>query len=416
MQPLNFFSHKSDPAGVLAVLRKFGDVTVDGDGHQWTKATVRWKTGFLRKHSVTVGHNVEYYREPEWSQQMLGMLNYFSDFPKGPNRENALQMIRSFRFALSLPGQKFDLSKRERDPRLPVVFALAEHLDAALFQPGYLLDGTGRVLLGPEGECDPAAILPLTSTQLGWCDPDDAGDNETNKEDDYEFTPPDAQKVVRRALVLAAVTARALTERDNVDDIEGFRAELNDWVTDLGLDNELEPQEKAFLAHPGVPDDQALLNAAWRVEGLSVLGWALGLTELPGYDELVIPMDLWKAFGLFRTEEARNLIETAELESETEIERMRCVLLAFHWRLTDFRVNDTPMDFSAVIAQGGWFSQFDISSFELADNDLALQGAAISEADPGIVSEANSIAMERHLAINWLCDAQAPYSETDVST
>ena len=95
---------------------------------------------------------------------------------------------------------------------------------------------------------------------------------------------------------------------------------------------------------------------------------------------------------------------------------MRREVLTFHWRMTDFRVRPEPMDFSAVASQGGWFEQFDLGSFELSGNDLALQGVPISQAGDDAIGTADSTAMERHLAINCLCGTREPYSETDVST
>ena len=298
MPPLNLFSHNIDPAGVLDVLRDFGDLTVDGQVSEWTEATVRSKAGLFRKHSVTLGHSVEYYSEPEWSQQMSDMMGYFASFPDSAARTNTLRLVRSFRFALALPDQDFDFNEPERDPRLQVVFAVAKHLDAVLFQPGYLIDSTGRVLLDPSGESEPEAVLPATAELPGWYADGATGeeDGEAEEDEDYEPMPPDAEKVMRRALALAAITARALTEKEEPrpDDMEGFRRELNEWVSALGLDDELEPAEAEFLARQDVPDEQALVNAVWRIEGLAVLAWALGLADMPRYDQLVTPMELWK--------------------------------------------------------------------------------------------------------------------------
>jgi len=410
--PLVLFSHRVDPAGVLERLRDFGVVSSDADGAAWTSATVRWKSGLFRKHAVTFGHSVDYYSEPGWSRQMIGMMGYFANFPDGEPRDDALTLIKSLQFALSLPDQEFDLNELDRDPRLSVVFAVAKHLDAVLFQPGYLLDSHGRVLLDPDGGTEPGAVLPATARKRGW----DRGEDDLGDGNASEVSPPDVDRVVRRAFVLAALSARALTEKDEPDDLEGFRAELNEWLSAVGGDVGLEPDEAAFLANPGVPDDQALVDAVWRVEGLAVLAWALELSDMPRYDELCTPRTLWEALCLFQPEPAQELASRARLRPRAELEAMQRSLLTFHWRIVHYRVQANAIDFQAVVQQGGWFERFDLHSLDLVDGDLALHGTPIADADDEARTSAASIAQERHLAINWLCDGSHRYSDTDTST
>lgn len=415
MAPLNLFSHRIDPKGVLEVLRDFGDLRIDGDEDNWSSAILSWKRGFFGKHELTIGHNVEYYSGSGWPRQVAGMQGYFSTLPAGPALKDAMKAIASFCFALSLPDQEFDLLDDEDDPRLPVIFAVAKHLDAVLFQPGFLFDAAGRVLLAPDGDKDPSAIAPESVQWTGAEVQDDGYDAQENDEDG-EPLPPEADKVMRRAMVLAALSARALTENEGPEDIAQVRQELSRWVSELGLEAEMEPQEAAFMAEPGIPDRRAMLNAVWRVEGLAVLAWALGLQEIPRHDELATPPALWDSLGVLDLEKARERLAGAKLRPKAELDALRAKLLAFHWRMTDFRVRPRSIDFEQVASQGGWFEKLDLSSFELVDQDLALSGVPLIEASEDDVSSAGSAAVERHLAINWLGDAREVYSETDVST
>jgi DNA-binding LytR/AlgR family response regulator len=57
------------------------------------------------------------------------------------------------------------------------------------------------------------------------------------------------------------------------------------------------------------------------------------------------------------------------------------------------------MNYKKVAIFGG---PFDLSWAELAGDDLALRGTAISEADADVVGACNRIAVERHVASNWL--------------
>ncbi len=146
-----------------------------------------------------------------------------------------------------------------------------------LFLPGYLIDSAGRVLLDPNGESEPDAVLPTTAELPGWY-ADGAVEEEGDEGDeDYEPMPPDAEKAMRRALVLAAITARALTENEEPqpDDMEGFRRELNEWLSALGLDEELEPAEAEPTEVPDVIR-RADLAANTRARVKADLGKSVG--------------------------------------------------------------------------------------------------------------------------------------------
>ena len=63
-----------------------------------------------------------------------------------------------------------------------------------------------------------------------------------------------------------------------------------------------------------------------------------------------------------------------------------------------------------------WFGTFDIDHFRIIERDLAIGNVPIFKADASEVSRVNSLAMERHLAINWLLGDSEIYSETEDST
>ena len=63
-----------------------------------------------------------------------------------------------------------------------------------------------------------------------------------------------------------------------------------------------------------------------------------------------------------------------------------------------------------------WLGKVDLGGVQLIGDDLALGGQRITDAPEGLLQSAQSAAMERHLAINWLCGGGEVYSETDTST
>ncbi|HEX5443354.1 MAG TPA: DUF4272 domain-containing protein, partial [Pirellulales bacterium] len=345
-------------------------------------------------------------------RQVFGMQAYFSEFPEGSTKSDVLRLISTFRFALATDWQP-DLNA-DGDERLQFLFAVARHLDAALFTPSSLRDAEGRVLLSAGGECDADAILP----KMPPVEPvGNEGDDGLSDDELAEPVPPTPQRVARRALALAAVTARALLEQD--DPIEPWVTEFHrdtlQWIEDVGIGDELEPDEwKVLQRPPGTLDERAQIEATWRLEGLVVLAWALNRFDMPSHDALVNPQDLIRSLGFNDAVLARELLEASVLRTADELEVMRKQLLGLHWRLRNFGLRPEAMDFLAF-SKNCWFGHFDISPFRLINNDLAIGGFAISDAPQELVQLASSCAMERHQAINWLTEGGV-YSETDTST
>jgi hypothetical protein len=154
----------------------------------------------------------------------------------------------------------------------------------------------------------------------------------------------------------------------------------------------------------------------WRVEGLEVLGWALGRSTPPRYDELSNVDDVWNALGFLDPARVAEVLKGPTLRPRAELEAFRRQTQGYHWRLRQYRfVEPKAMNFRALAA-GGQAGPFDLSGFDLIDNDLALQGKRIDRASDTVFSDAASIAIERQLAINWICDGPALYSEADAST
>lgn len=244
-------------------------------------------------------------------------------------------------------------------------------------------------------------------------DPDDA---ERDDEDPPERTPPTVERVVRRAYALAAVVRRGLIEHES----EGREAEvgaaaLRAWLERHGLWDELEPAEAALLTMPpGDLDPQATINAVWRAEGVGVLAWALGRRELPPHDEVGDVALLERALDA-GSRGRPALLDGATLRSTAELEAMQRRLLTVHWRTVDFRVQPRRIDFPAVARQfpAGFL---DLAGLPLAEGDLAIGGLPIDVADEESVDRASSIAVERHLAIEWLLGGHPLYSEVDAST
>ena len=418
-EPITFFSHKLDPAGVARVLRGLAPkLAMVGTDENWTRIDISESRGLLRK-PVTIRFNndPDYYTGAEWERQRSGMLGYFSRFELGPLWPRVAAMINGFRFAVATVAQpEIDLESAD-DPRLKYVLAVARHLDAVIFTPSALRDARGRVLAGPGGQTDPAAVWPavLASVTI-TATPDSAG---AGAEDEPDIRPQPKQRVARRTLALAAVAGRALLEQEDPSDtgVEDTRQRINAWVDAVGIREELEPDEEKLLRQGlGAPEQQAAINACWRLEGLAVLAWSLGKFDLPRHDQTIDPPALLRSVHILDVAAAKGMLADATLRPLDELKAMADKLLAVHWRLRQFRVDGgQPIEDWPGKAKSSWFP-LDLADVPLINGDLALGDTAIADAPEELFHLASSIAQERHQAINWLAGDSEVYSETDTPT
>lgn len=228
---------------------------------------------------------------------------------------------------------------------------------------------------------------------------------------------PSQRRVASRALVLAAVAARGLIEKDGPpEEYEADRKEIISWIEAVGISDELEPDEWKVLQLPvGSLERQAMVDATWRTEGLAVLLWALRRMELSPYDQQVNPGELFGTIGYWDENAGHEFLNSAEIRSLEELLALQTTLLALHWRLVEFSLRPEPLDFRKF-ARDGWMGPFDLTPFHLIDDDLSMGHFAISKAPMEMVKSVRSCANERHLAINWLMGYSQIYSETDTST
>jgi hypothetical protein len=411
-EPINLFSARGDAEQVRNLLLTwFPDAEVEGDADgNWSAITATFEDG----KRLTLLHDRDYYAGPGWAKQKAGMQGYFGRFPLGDRRDRLMSTIGTFQFSL---GTRFDPDYDPAgDERLAMLCALTEAVDGVLFSPSALRDAKGRVLVSADGEVHPEAEWPTVGLLARA---EHFGEAPAVADHDWQPEPPAAERVARRAVALLLVSARAVLERDfgKSAAIPESYDRLREWVEELNIADEFEGWERdAIGTPPGELDQQTAMNAMWRIEGLEVLAWALGLKDLPRYDAMSDVDGAWKAVGFFDTDAVRELLAAPTLRPAEELEAFRKQMLGYHWRLRDFRWREPrKMDFRAFAADC-WFGSFDVSVFDLIDNELALQGQRLDEADDGVFGLGQSIVMERHLASSWLCWGPEIYSDADVST
>ena len=419
-EPITLFSHKIDPKCVLDVLRAMAPgLTVEGPEDDWQRITVSGPKRLLRKTpTITLTHDRAYYAGDDWGDQVRGMIGYFSRFPGAELTPRIVHLIESFRFALGVLSEP-EIDIDSADERLKYLFAAAKHLDAALFTPSSLRDASGRVLFHAKREPDPSAQMPAIYREVPGLPRQQRTRSQGGTLPDPDSPPPPTpRRVARRALALAAVSGRALLEQEDAADpgVEETRRRILEWVDATGIGDELEPEEWKVIQRPlGALARQDALNATWRLEGLGVLAWALNRYALRPHDELVDPGELLPAIAMLNVEKARALLAEPDLRARGELEKLGERLFALHWRLREFQVRPGPKNFREL-ARTAWWGEMNIEGLPLIDDDLAVGGPSITNADPDAVGAAMSATAERHLAINWLRGYAERYSEVDTPT
>lgn len=229
--------------------------------------------------------------------------------------------------------------------------------------------------------------------------------------------PPDAARVARRALVLEAVAYRGFLEAEPRKEAEVYRAELLDWVKVLGLGGELEPDERRLLAaKAGTLSPDAVNLATWRSEGTAVLAWALGLHELPPYDQQVEVGPLSRSLR-FLKDGAQELVRDAKLRPREDVEQLRDAMCTLTWRLRQYGIEQKQVDLR-VLTSGPPFATLlkRIEDLHLIDGDLELEGRSIvGISQPEWVGYIG-IAQERYQAASWLLGEDPVYSDVDTPT
>jgi hypothetical protein len=421
---MTLFARIIDVAGVAGFLReRHPSVVIDGPDDNWRNATISFGS-----RTLTFTHDPEYNAEPNWSKQMNGMRGYFARFPDFEAKEKAIMLTTTFKFSLGLLFEPPDYD--EADPRLEYVFAVAKLLDGVLFTPSALLDAKGLALFGADGEVDPEAVWPRVIAEFE-IDPSRRAEMSDDSQEE-PVTAPSPERIARRALALAAVTARALLEQQGTvigsrnayfwnpqnwfPRREKQRGDIIEWIELVGIRDEPEPEEWEVLQRPiGRLESRQQINSTWRLEGLVVLAWALGRFLVPPHDKLVSPHPLLASLGVLNVPAAKALLTNPTLRPRSELGKLRTRLFTLQWRLRNYGIRPNAMDF-IEFAKTAWFGPLDLTGLPLVKGDLAVAGKRIDRAEPIELEKANSAAHERHLAINWIWEGPPKYSEARTDT
>jgi hypothetical protein len=159
--------------------------------------------------------------------------------------------------------------------------------------------------------------------------------------------------------------------------------------------------------------EPAVVDAIWRGEALGTLLWGLQLMELPAYDQ---PFDA--------AEVAAVELDEADLRDAEEIELERDSARLWHWR-----ARTTSLQAAGVLELPDRYATFDqliaataMRGYEQGllpapmRGDFRAYGKVYRHLSPEQASEAHSIAVERHHALNWLTGAGRSWDDVPLDT
>lgn len=227
---------------------------------------------------------------------------------------------------------------------------------------------------------------------------------------------PEENETARRALCLGALVMRGKFETiaasgspEMITGHEGMATQLNIWLADEGLISSQSAMEKPLVSKAlGAWSRQETIDAAWRANSLGVILWALSQFDmLPEWDTQFTPQETIKPLNLFAPTKA--FLDKVSLRPEAEVEKARDLAELWHWRARVWKaqqrgpVSAIGIDLQQAVlaAAAEAFENNKIS--ELIDGDFPIFGKAYSTLTAEEHAEANSIAIERHYALNWLC-------------
>ena len=141
----------------------------------------------------------------------------------------------------------------------------------------------------------------------------------------------------------------------------------------------------------------------------------IGRFPFPKYGQKVDPYELTDSLA-FLTEEAAEIISSAELRPRAELEACRELLYAIHCRLREFHRQKKARSIAHWI-EPTWLETLGIESPLGPMDDLRVGDVEIAAADETTVKQYEWAVCERHRAAIWLVGEEGPlYSGFPVDT
>jgi len=395
-EPVTLFAEEKRPGLVIEVLRRSNiKFKVVGNDEAWSEIVVT-TGGWLKKKTLRITHDPDYYTGQGWEHQMNGMHGYFSRFPETPARARVLGLTEKFGFVL---GTICDPDANAGDERYEILSLVAEALDAVWFTPSAMRDSNGRILYGArEDESDPLAKWPKYAPALtvSSTSHDDAlelklrvfselaslGFRAANSLPlpDLNATRRNVQTICLRLMALQAVFAWAAAPEHVAE-----TARLQDYIERNDLRSSMTDSELALIDLPR-EESQALHanTVGWRLENMWALAWVVGFATMPSLD-------------------------ACQIADEVVAAMLFDFLPAWDGNVTDFAAGATLRPSSEVI-----YMEYKFYCAHNAVRSAQMGGMTVPTSfDP--IAHGGAVHERRH-ALTWVLAPEDHWDNTDLST
>lgn len=215
-------------------------------------------------------------------------------------------------------------------------------------------------------------------------------------------------QVAQRAIILGAISFRASLEVTDHPRVAELSQKLLPWLHSLGIDDELDPIERALLETPiGELSASQQMDANWASESCSLFCWALTLTDAP---DVAVPVDGRRLLELLKilNPDVVSILQAATLRNVGELEATckQCVLVRS--ALQEARVAPAVAE---IIRRSNRQRLADVG---ITATEVDLQNAATTVAamTPDERRRAAGIYMVRDHAALWLFSSRPSYFST----
>ncbi|MCL2033058.1 MAG: DUF4272 domain-containing protein [Methanomassiliicoccaceae archaeon] len=290
-----------------------------------------------------------------------GMYNFFAQI-KCRNKELHQSVLRQIQVFNCVIGGSFELDDNEDRTNyiISTMFAVAEDVNGLVLMPDMrLLNHEGNLVLSADGKSDFKEYTPIGNTDFidGHVEntPSDEARRDRSiailKERGIPYLPQlpvaatESEAVLRSpeemanrlfAMFAVCVYSEARSNGETRDETQKYLNKIND-ILGGGLDDQLTPQEKAFLA-AAEPGPHEFAKFGWRYECCHVLMWALGVTEELGFPGQICDVPRM-ADILWRQDDLAGFLRRAGPRTKEDILDAADLILRYDWACVDARIN-----------------------------------------------------------------------------
>jgi hypothetical protein len=223
-------------------------------------------------------------------------------------------------------------------------------------------------------------------------------------------SPPPVEAVFRQTLILSALAVRAdidpAVNHPQADKIHQFLV--------AGLKHPLlltaDPAELKLLSAPLGSLDPRARAQAWRgAEGVTILAWALQMSDFPRHDQKADAFEVTQLIGLLE-QDPRAVLQEAALRSPIALSACRNLYDAIHRRLQ--KPDATRL---AATLKPEWLDLLEMEADAvISRGDLSYQKRPVSEAAPEALAAYAVLVEDRLRAAAWLLGGEPVYSKVAV--